>query len=129
MAVAADLQEAAEFTQDNLFTLWLADTLRARCIAFSAAINALSGLGESNDAAHPVTNWAAIIACEAPLVEDFEPDGAGITQVGTFVPFQTMVDYVYRLCKVADHLNTQTPQQITNAQATAILAAYNAQFG
>lgn len=123
MTVAADLLEAAEFAQGNLQTLWVADTLQARMIAFWQAIT--DDFPEETPNNRPVGNWIAVIAAFSPSILDFETS----TRLGvdTLATYQTAAIYIYRLCKFAYYYHADA--LITNAQRDAILAAYNAQFG
>lgn len=71
---------------------------------------------------HPITNWLAIIAAFAttiPVVGSSFGDAAA-----TQPYFSEASSYVYRICWMADYLNSIG--LITNGQAAALLAAYNA---
>lgn len=113
---AASLPIAATEAFDNLRTLWLADTLKAKLIAFCQAILPVFPQSEVNS--HPVSNWATLIyalATEMPA---------------TNVPYEglaTAADQVYRICWMANQLgNVQS--LITPTQTTFVLTTYNAQF-
>lgn len=115
MPAAANLQVAAVDAFDNLHTLWLADTLKAKLTAFNISTLAIFPQEDPNN--HPCSNWAVLLyglSDQMPLAN---------------VPYDgliTAADWVYRLCWVADRLDTDG--LITAAQATALLAAYNLQF-
>lgn len=115
MAVAADLLEAANIAQSNLFALWQADTLEAAVVAFVEALN--SGFSEETPNNRPVGNWLAIIGAFAPTIEAFAEE------VGSEDTLQEAIDYIYRFCKFSYYYDLISP-----AQKTAILTAYNAQF-
>ena len=125
MTAAVDLLDAANLTPQNLRTRWDADTLQAKMIAFWQAIEPSFDDQIPND--HPISNWISIIAAFAPSIQGFaDTKNPGFTPYagGTINTFSTSVDYVYRLCKFAYYYPLITP-----AQKTAILNAYNAQFG
>lgn len=67
-----------------------------------------------------MSNWLVLIASLADTMPS--------TNV-SYSDLDTMIDYVYRICFLTNQLVTQTPMQITGAQAQAVLDAYNAQFG
>jgi hypothetical protein len=123
--IAVDLLDAANLTPQNLRVLWEADTLRPRMIAFWEAINPSFQEQIQND--HPVADWIAVIAALSPSILPFADNtnpGATPWSGGTITTFELAVDYVYRLCKFSFYYTL-----ITATQKTAILTAYNAQFG
>ena len=63
MTVAATLPEAATIAAENLYTLWLADTLKAKTTAFYVAL--LPTFPEADKSSHPVSNWLVLIAALA----------------------------------------------------------------
>src|SRR5215470_7553204 len=116
MTAAASLTEAAISAADNLLTLYTGNTLKAKTAAFCAT--ALAIFPDQTQSSRPVADWLTLLSA----LSDQMPVAS--------VPYSSLnsaIDYVYRLCFLATALNTQTPQQVTNAQATALLAAYNAQ--
>ena len=115
MTVAATLKDAATDAFGNLNTLWLADVLKAKIAAFCDL--ALPIFPQEQDLNHPVSNWTTLL----DALQDAMPTPQ------TFLNLNQAVDQVYRLCWVAYYLQQQN--LITNAQATTLLAAYNAQFG
>ena len=123
MTIAAGLTEAANLTPENLLPLWQADTLQAAMIAFGTAANPIFEEQSPDD--RPLGAWIAVIAAFAPTILDFEQDLR--TGVGTITTFEKSVDYIYRICKFG--ASQKNAGLITTAQANALLAAYNAQFG
>jgi hypothetical protein len=115
MAAATDLPNAAVTAADNLHTLWLAGTLKAKLIVFWVALLPLFPQSEQNN--HPVSNWLTLIAALADQMPNSNV---------TYSDLDTAINYVYRLCWLANQLDTQA--LITTAQATAILTEYNADF-
>ena len=120
MTVAASLQEAAGLSFANLNTLWNngagSATLIARTTAFWTATLGIFADADVNG--RPVADWATILASfnsllSAPL---------------SYPQMVSLVDYVYRLCWLAAGVQAGTPP-ITAGQRTALLAAYNAQYG
>lgn len=114
MTLAATLPEAAGLAQQNLFPLWLADSLKTDVTAFAAALNA-SGLFQNqmpND--HPMINWTSVISALGTRLP--------ATAV-SYLQLDEAIDYVFRICWMANTTLYST------AQKTAVLAAYNAAFG
>ncbi len=119
MATAADLEEAAGQSFDNLFAKWVGGTLKTRLTTFYQTV--LPTFPESDPSGHPVANWLVLIAS----ITDKMDAGNSFVEV----PYDVMVTvsgYVYRLCWIANQLNIQS--SITGAQAAAVLTAYNAAF-
>lgn len=123
MAVAATLLEAAALSLENLYPLWVADTLSDAMASFADAIG--SDFPDSDANNQPIGNWLAIIAAYAPTISDFENGGTGVGQ-SSLPGYQQSVDYVYRFCKFASAYRDLG--LISAPQAAAILAAYNAEF-
>ena len=117
MTVAVSLPDAAVIAADNLYTLFIGGTLKAKATAFWQAIQPT--FPEQEVDSHPCSNWLVLIANTA--------DQMPVANV-PYRDLDTMINYVYRLCFVADQLNSQTPKLVSNAQATALLAAYNLEF-
>ncbi len=74
---------------------------------------------EQNAATHPVTNWMAIIA---GLTATLPAANVPLSQLS-----ESILD-VYRMVWIVIALNAQTPQQVTNAQAAAVLASFNTAY-
>jgi len=123
MPAAVDLIDAAGQAPVDLLARWQADTLNARLVAFAATATAIFPTSTANNA--PIANWCSVISAFAPSIINFTQ--AAHVGLNTIPQYQTAVDYVYRLCKLANYYNV-TLGLITNAQAAALLAAYNAQF-
>jgi hypothetical protein len=115
VTVAANLKEAAQDAFGNLNTLWLATTLKAKLALFCDA--ALPIFPQERDNNHPVSNWTTLL----DALQDAMPASP------TFLDLNAAVDQLYRLCWIGYYLQGQS--LITSAQATALLAAYNLQFG
>lgn len=116
MATAPDLPTAANDSFDDLHTLWLANTLKTQLTAFCRTL--LPDFDQQNINGHPVSNWLILILALATQMPS--------TNV-SYDNLITAADQVYRICWVTQQLgNVQT--LITTAQATAVLAQYNAKF-
>lgn len=116
MTVAFTLKDAAHEAFDNLYTLWLADTLKSQTATFCDAV--LAQVSEQDVNARQVADWATLL----DITQDQMPGASVSFTTGLVVA----ADQVYRLCWLAYALNQQG--LLTNAQATAILAAYNAAY-
>lgn len=117
MTVAVSLPDAAVIAADNLYTLYIANTLKTKCTAFWQSI--IDTFPDQDVNSHPVSNWLILIANTADQMPSAN------------VPYRdldNMINYVYRICFVASQLNSQTPKLVSNVQAAALLAAYNLQF-
>lgn len=117
-----NLFDAANHAYANLQVLWIADTLRTACITFASTANLI--FDEQNDQTHPISNWIAVIASNAPLVKPFEQTPN--VSFGSIDKYQAMVTYVFRLCRLASYFQDQG--FISTSQANALLAAYNDNF-
>jgi hypothetical protein len=116
MATATTLSQAAGQAFDNLHIRWLANGLQSVLAAFSATT--LPSFPESQPNANPVSNWLTLIAALAQLIPATNAPIQDLTQAA---------EYVYRLCWVANFL--QSTGDITNTQATFLLASYNTIIG
>lgn len=117
MTVAVSLPDAAVIAADNLYTLYIGGTLKTKSTAFWQSIQ--DTFPEQQVDSHPVSNWLTLIANTA--------DQMPVANV-PYRDLDSMIEFVYRLCFVASQLNSQTPKLVSNVQAAALLAAYNAQF-
>jgi hypothetical protein len=115
--MAGSLPQAAGLAADNLYTLWVANTLKSKSTAFWQALATI--FPEAETKSHGISNWLILIADLADLMPS--------TSV-SYSDLDTMTDYVYRICYLASALVTQSPNQITGVQAQAVLDTYNAQF-
>jgi len=122
MATAADLPQAAGQSFDNLFQLWTpgGDTLKSALAAFATTL--LPTFLEQDTVGRPIANWLIAIAAQAQQM----PSVVAPAQV-PYTMLQTSADYVYRICWLGAKATSDSPQ-ITNAQQTALLTAYNANF-
>lgn len=123
MAAAANLEQAAGQSFDNLFALWVAggNTFKTKVAAFASAL--LPTFPNSDVTGRPIANWLTLIAGVAFTMPSV---GAGV-QVdynGFFIPTN---DYIYRICWLAAKPTSLSPN-ITPAQQAAVLTAYNANF-
>ncbi len=123
MATAANLPVAAGQSFDNLFALWLAggNTFRTALATFAAQL--LPVFLDSDQVGRPVANWLTLIAGLASQMPS-ETAPAAVDYSTYFVPAN---DYIYRVCWLAAIASPLSPQ-ITTAQQTAVLTAYNAHF-
>lgn len=120
MTMAATLVEAANLSYSQLALKWTANTLRTATAAFAAAASPV--FPDSQDNCRPVGNWMVLIDA---LVSTLPPAPLPVA----VSDLNQDVEYVARMCYAAFTLNAQVPQLVTNAQATALLAAWNAAFG
>jgi len=122
MATAANLNQAAGQAATNLNVLWFAGTLGAKLALFAA--DCAATFVESNPNDHAMGDWLAVIAALANGIP------AGLFAVGipnaSFQQAAAASRYISGMCFLGAQLNTQS--LITNAQAAAVLAAYNARF-
>jgi hypothetical protein len=118
MAFAVNLQNAGFLSYEQMYIKYAANTLKSATASFAAAANPIFPDEIANN--RPVGNWLILI--DALVVS--MPTGL----VGQ-KDFNQIVEYVARMCIAGYTINTQTPPMITNSQATALLAAWNAAFG
>lgn len=117
MTFAADLTEAAHLSYDQVGILWNAGTLRTSILAFTQQVLPIFDDARPND--RPVGNWLVPIAALPIDVEAQSPESQ------TFV--QGCQNLLFRICFAgSDQLALGN---ITNTQATALLAAWNANIG
>lgn len=117
---AATLQEAAGLAFGNVSTAWRAGNLKTHLTAFWEEADPLFPDQALNN--HPIANWIAMIAAVAN--ECPTQDGTKDTRFAQFPYMNSAALYVYKLCWLASYFETEG--LITNAQAVALLAAYNA---
>lgn len=118
MVMASDLENAGFLSYPQMSLQWAANTLDTSAASFAAAASPLFSDGIPND--RPVGNWLILI------------DGLVSTLPAGLVgqkDFNQLVEYVARMCIAAFTINAQSPPMISNAQAAALLAAWNAAFG
>jgi len=120
---AANLQAAAAAAYTNLDTQWVAGTLKTALTTFWQSIDATFPDQSPNN--QPIGNWIALIAAVAYECPATPPFGVGNPK-DQWTFFNTAAQYVYRICWLGDYLDGQG--LISSAQATALLAAFNACF-
>lgn len=121
MAIAANLEDAAQIAYDNLQAKNLALTLYTDFGNFIQDLIAVFP-DDGTQAERTVGNWIVVGMAAKTAV-------AASVFVGV-VParkFNALALFVFRLCEAAR--NAQNAGRITAAQGNAILAAYNARFG
>jgi hypothetical protein len=118
MAFAVDLQDAGFLSYEQMYLKWAANTLDTATAGFSAVANPIFPDEIANN--RPVGNWLILINA---LVSTLPTGLVGQKQ------FNQLVEYVARMCIAGFTINGQTPPMISNAQAAALLAAWNAAFG
>ncbi len=114
--MAANLQDAGFKSYPQMSILWYADALKATVALFSSDVTGLFEDQTPND--RPVGNWLVLV------------DSLVSQLPATSVPedqFNQIVEYVARMC-LAGFSQLQN-SLITNGQAVALLAAWNARFG
>ena len=115
MATAPTLLAAAGQAFDNLYIRWQTNQLRVRVIAFCTA--AALTFPDDNARSRPVGNWLIVIR---GYVEPLPAVSIELDDLNA------LAQQIYRICYLASQLNTSG--DVTNAQATALLANYNANF-
>lgn len=121
MAMAANLTEAANLTYDQLSLAWLASTIQAKYAAFITALQPAGQPAVFRDSVpndRPVGNWLPLMAAVQSQMD------VGVLPQDQF---NAAVDHLYRMCLGA--ASALANGLITNTQATAMLNAWNAQFG
>jgi hypothetical protein len=122
MATAANLTQAAGQSFNNLFAIWElgGNTLRTKLTAFEVAL--LPIFPDQTPVGRPIANWLVLIASSATQLPS--------VTAPTKIPYEqlvTVADYIYRICWLAAKPSPSSPN-ISTAQQTAILAAYNSNF-
>lgn len=115
MATATTLPEAAFQAYSNLYTLYLANTLKTQVAAFCAAI--LPTFPDETPDGRPVANWATLLYVTSSQMPS------------SSVPYTSLNDaatQLYKLCFMAQAL--KDAGLITASQASAVLTQYNAKF-
>lgn len=121
MAAAADLSQAAGQAFTNIGAKWNLNTLKNAVTLFAS--DCAGVFVESNPNDHPMGDWLAIIAA---IGQDMPSGGAPTQPVISFSQMQSAAKAVGGMCSLGFQLNASL--LITNAQAAAVLAAYNARF-
>lgn len=121
-----DLPSAATNIVADLYPRWTgaADAvhgIQPTALAFCTALqNTFPG---SAPGGQPCANLIAIIWAQATNLP--APSAANIPMLDVFF---AIVLNIYKLLRLANQLATQATPQITNAQATAVLSAFNTSF-
>ena len=116
MTAATSLAQAAGQSFDNLSARYVSGQLKVRLTIFWS--DNLPLFPESEPNSHPVSNWLVIIAS---LAEQMPTGTPPLTQL------TAAAEAVYRLCWMADFLQSSGGISIT--QANALLGSYNAVIG
>lgn len=116
MAAELNLPAAAQHAYTNLEPFWVAGTLKAKLLAF--ATTTLASFSSTVPNNIPIANWCA-------LIEALSTDMNGGALVEPMA-IRTAARYVYGICYLGAQLQGQG--NISGAQATVILNAYNANF-
>lgn len=114
--MAASLTDAAHLSYDRAGVLWAAATLKTRIGLFITAVSPIFEDAVPND--RPVGNWLVLMKALHSQM------GAGVLPE---VQFNEAVEQLYRICLAG--AAQLAASLITNTQATALLAAWNAQIG
>lgn len=114
---AADLEAAAFESFDDLYTRLVASTVRVNVLAFCA--QALPIFPDDQPDGRPVANWITILNTVA---NQWDTNAADLL-LSSFDQFAYGALVMFKLCYIAFDFDGT---QITTAQATALLAAYNA---
>jgi hypothetical protein len=117
MAMAATLLEAAHLSYDQAAIFWTANTLDTQFSAFITAASTIFEDAKPGD--RPVGDW--IILMRQLAAQDGFTDSPMPLAL-----FNQIAEQLYRMCFAGFSLNGVT---ITNAQAVALLAAWNANIG
>lgn len=123
---AADLEEAAGLAFDNLFGLWLAGDNQLKTATATFCRTLLPVFPESDATARPIADWLTLLYAQSSLMPT-----VNTTNPPTLVPYESLLttaDQVYRLCWLGSEATSTSPR-LSSTQMTALLAAYNAQFG
>lgn len=123
---AANLADAARRCDLDLTTRYLTDNTNypASVQAFCNACNAPGVFDNAVPNDHPMINWIASL---------FNTSAAIVASAGTgdnfdaFQLLQALIQQMYRFCSLGYWMHDITnPKMITDVQAAAVLAAYNA---
>lgn len=117
MTMAANLEQAAHLSYSQTSIAYAGAALNPKFIAF---VNAAAAIFDSDSNANQRTvgNWIIpMYALSSQLL------GATPSQT----QYNQMVEYLYRICYAG--LFAASDNRITASQATALLAAWNTQFG
>lgn len=117
MVMAADLQQAGFLGYPQMSLLWQTpNALQSAAAGFAIAVNPVFDDNTPND--RPIGNWLILIDS---LISQL-PTGVLLEE-----QFNQVVDNIGRMCLAA--FSALSDSLISNAQATAMLTAWNAAFG
>lgn len=124
MATAPSLQAAALQAYDNLYTWWLAGSLKTKVAAFAAQVLIIGGFDDGHAQSIPVTSWAVILGSLASSMQisAFPP----ISSHFPFSDLEAAAEALYKICWLTDGLHEI--DQVSAEQATSVLTAYNGNF-
>lgn len=121
MALATTLRQAANLSYSQMKIWWESDALVARIQQFwNPVLN--TTFPDANEKSRPVANWLT-------LLSSFQQEMATDTTAPSDTPIVNYVEavfMVYRCCWLAQLLPLT---QVTAAQKTELLAAWNTAFG
>ena len=117
--MAATLEDAANTSYARISVKWIANTVRANTNAFIIAC-ALQ-LDDNDPNARTVGNW--LVPLNALATQMNADSNNPMPQA----LFNTLVEYVYRMMMAAAYAESQS--RISSAIATALLAAWNTNYG
>lgn len=116
MASAATLVEAAETAYENIWGEFVAGTLQAALASFVDDL--LPTFPDDAVGGRPVADWLVLIDA---LQNDMNPAAQN-----DYSALRNAAVYLFKLCWMTNQLQTQN--DITGAQAAAVLTAYNDNF-
>lgn len=116
MAMATDLTNAANIGYNQCSLFWYAGTLPGALSNFITAASPIFSDDRPND--RPVGDWLVLLYALSQAVDPLNM---------TDEQLDTCATYLFRMCLGA--ASAQTSSLISTAQATALLTAWNANFG
>lgn len=121
-----DLPTAANNIVPDLYPRWtgaadLVHGIKPTALAFCVALQ--NTFPASAPAGQPCANLIAVIWAQATNLP--APSAVNIPMLDVFF---ALVLNIYKLLRLTNQLATQSPAQITGAQAAAVLAAFNTAF-
>jgi hypothetical protein len=124
MATADSLQTAALQAYDNLYTWWLAGSLKTKVASFAAQVLIIGGFDDGHAQSLPVTSWAVILGSLASSMQlsAFPP----VSTKFPFADLEAAAEALYKICWLTSGL--EEINQVNAEQATSVLTAYNGIF-
>lgn len=122
MATATTLRHAAGQSFVNLFTIWQPGGIALRTKVGLFASSLLPVFPDGDPVGRPIAAWLILIGSSGTTM----PTVVAPAQI-PYEQLVTVADYVYRICWLAAKPSTASPN-ISTAQQTAVLAAYNLNF-